>query len=288
MDDEVPEEPRNEYHYGALGHSTSPTGFGATSGAPPSMWDPGYGAGHGSGGIGGQGPGGGNSTVTYGDGGASGYGGGASSGAPPSTLSGTPSAGPMNGTGPTSYPNIPASQPYPTQTTVPAFIPPPFLPGMIPQSRRSESTRESEDTAYHHSNVPLTVANPDESYVPYQDPRDIKNPQLYLSAESGYEMRGGSASPSGSSAQSRPVVQHQDGGSISTAASSTRPLVAHAGSSGYVASSSSEAAASASASGSSSNPRGELRRRRSTDKTQPLGPQRGEGDDGPAPPAYEA
>lgn len=284
IDDEI-EEPKNEYHFGALSQPTSnavsPSSWdhsaerGRIGGVGPagsaSMWDPGYGSGH-------------DGIVGAGSGSASshGYAAGSSAYGGNSATSPITSANSMPPSTNSSYPPHPSqsysSQPYPPQPN-PSFLPVPLPAGAVPLSARSDSTRGSgtAETAYN-SRVPLMVANPDaSSYTPYRDLRDSKNPQVYLQADAGYEIRGGAPAQAGSS--SRPVVQHHDGGAVSQSGVSVRPVVQHqdgaAGVGGSVAAGSGE--------GDSA-----LRRRRSTDKNQMQNRHRDAGDDEPAPPAYEA
>ncbi|KAI0784398.1 hypothetical protein C8Q75DRAFT_736260 [Abortiporus biennis] len=75
-----------------------------------------------------------------------------------------------------------------------------------------------------NSHTPLVVANPAPNAAISAYPNDRKDPQIYLRADTGYEIRGG-ASGSGSSqaaGPSTPFVQHTDAGAVPVQAPTAR------------------------------------------------------------------
>ncbi|KAH8099628.1 hypothetical protein BXZ70DRAFT_238947 [Cristinia sonorae] len=280
IDDDVVE-PKHEYQYGQLNsNATTPSGYdhsadGRLVGAGPaggiSPWDPGHGSGHGMN-IGAP-PGG---SSGYAAGPSTGYG-GTSATSPVTTASNIPPSTYPHA----SYPNYPSqsypptqgypSQPYPPQQPLSNhFVPAPVPAVPISVSGRSDSSRGpgsiDSPVPFTNSRAPLTVANPDASYTPYNDPRDTKYP------------------PQPTASSSQPLLQHQDGGAVplpgASSSSSSRPAQRR---DSAAVSGSAVGAAGAAAEGESS-----LRRRRSTDKGQ-LRERQNEGDDTePGPPAYEA
>ncbi|TCD63163.1 hypothetical protein EIP91_005891 [Steccherinum ochraceum] len=274
-----PPSPSSYDHSSGRVGGISPTG--------PSMWDPSYGAGHGA--LYGDGPA---STSSHGyTAGSNGYAAvptNAGNARPPSNASYPSYAHEQYANQPYSQQGYPSQQPYPPQSH-PGFLPPiaasaALVGGAAPPSTLSESSRYSGtgETSFN-SRLPLAVANPDASYTPYHDPRDGKDPQLYLRADRGYEVLGGAGASAQAGSSSRPVLQHQDGGAVSSGVTRPQDSAAVAGTS-----SSSPSAGSSAAAGAAEGASGEtaLRRRRSTDKNQMS--VRNQDDEPAPPPAYEA
>lgn len=256
LDEDIGEDPKPNYHYGALSQQASSAEHAGGAGSVGlSPWDPGYTTMPGT---------------NYGGGPESSNGHGYQSASSAGYAGGSSAYGNMSATGPAAANNIPpspnnfAANNYPPTAypVVPAAIP-------VPSSTRSESTRSGTlDTSFNHaayanSGRPLTVANPDAGSV--HAIADTKDPQVYLRADTGYTTQPGASS---STPSTRPVVQHRDAGAVDSA----------------VASGSTGTPASAGAPGP-----GPVRRRRSTDKHQMEqgAPHPGDHDE-PAPPAYEA